>query len=170
MDFAPELVGLNRPAPEPDVDLRDTEGADGVLAQLNRQVCPLSLCAGCSLVWCSQVRSLQTDNKTLRGALEEAKFGAAQKERALYENTKLKAELLHANQQLKKYDETTAGSQLLRADLEGQVQALQREVHRSISRPIARCLMLCAATGGGAAIARLGQSFRSGRRACSPEG
>ena len=46
MDFAPELVGLNRPAPEHDVDLRDTEGADGVLAQLNRQVCPLAVLQG----------------------------------------------------------------------------------------------------------------------------
>ena len=98
---------------------------------------PSRCAAGCSLIRCSQVRSLQTDNKTLRGALEEAKFGAAQKERALYENTKLKAELLHANQQLQKYDQTTAGSQLLRADLEGQVQALQREVCSSTSRPIA---------------------------------
>lgn len=92
---------------DPDVDIGDTAVAASLTLQL---------------------RTVQADNRSLRDALEEARLAAAQNDRAVYENTKLKAELLHANTQLKNYDDTTAGSQLLRADLEGQVQALHREV------------------------------------------
>ena len=78
-------------------------------------------------VLAEQLKALQADNTLLRASLEEARVAAAHKDRLSYDNAKLRAELDHAKGQLEEKAEQEGADKLKRADLEGQVLALNRE-------------------------------------------